>query len=960
MTESDDLATLPATDPPLPDGECHHYLELPYFSVGGITGPRTMKIRGRLQDRDIILMINSGASHNFISDDLARELALPFKPSPAFTVCLGDGRRRPTQGQCQAVTLTLGACAVTADFYIFGLGGLDAILGVAWLQTLGDVRVNWATMTMHFQPRPISHCLTGDSTLLQTRVSFRALQRTSELWPLQLVPEAEPAPPPEDLRHLLHEFAELFEAPSGLPPIRHTDHAIVLQPGTSAVSVRPYRYRHVQKDEIERLVQEMLLGGIIWPSASPFSSPVLLVRKKDGSWRFCVDYRELNKATVSDKYPIPVIQELLDELHDAIFFTKLDLRAGYHQIRVRPADVLKMAFRTHDGHFEFLEHLQHVRSTLLTLRRHHLVLNRKKCTFGETKVSYLGHTIAANGVAMDEDKIMAVLRWPTPTSVREVRAFLGLTGYYRRFIQGYDTLARPLTQLLKTSEEGPFSALVHGLVLAMPDFHQPFVMECDASGVGVGAVLMQVGRPIAYYSRGFSSSIRSRSAYENELMALVLAVQHWHPYLLGRPFVVRTDHHSLRYLLLQKIVTPAQQLWAAKLLGYDFSIEFRSGKTNRAADALSRQPHAPELAALTRPVWEEGADIQEGVERDPVLGPMRTALIADPSAHSPYSLIGGRLFYRGRLVQSASSTCIPRLLKEFHASPSGGHAGAFRTCRRLLVLGADVSTAVYGLPPPSIVRHLPGECPVASLAAHLQDRDIILNSLKQHLRRAQAKMTSFANRKRRDLQFAPGEKVFIKLHPYRQLTVARRACPKLAPRFFGPFEVLGRIGAVAYRLRLPDGSRIHPVFHVSQLRCVIGDHPALDHIPADLDFSGLTPLYPAAILDSRSPHPGTGSPEEVRVAWRHRPLSASTWLLRDDFRRQFPDYCLEDKANFPDGGIVTELHDDEPPWRVYARRPRTQKEGGGVGAVSPDVSDRDTAGGSASSGPGESHYEEQV
>ncbi|KAK8942987.1 hypothetical protein KSP39_PZI008950 [Platanthera zijinensis] len=141
-------------------------------------------------------------------------------------------------------------------------------------------------------------------------------------------------------------------------------------------------------------------------------------------------------------------------------------------------------------------------------------------------------------------------------------------------------------------------------------------------------------------------------------------------------------------------------------------------------------------------------------------------------------------------------------------------------------------------------------------------------------------MASFTNRKRRDLQFSPGEKVFIKLHPYRQLTVARRACSKLAPRFFGPFEVLSHIGAVAYRLRLPVGSRIHPVFHVSQLRRVIGDHPTLDHIPATLDFSGPAPIYPAAILESRSPHPSTGVPEEVRVAWQHRPPTTSTWLLR--------------------------------------------------------------------------------
>ncbi|KAK8936042.1 hypothetical protein KSP39_PZI013044 [Platanthera zijinensis] len=202
--------------------------------------------------------------------------------------------------------------------------------------------------------------------------------------------------------------------------------------------------------------------------------------------------------------------------------------------------------------------------------------------------------------------------------------------------------------------------------------------------------------------------------------------------------------------------------------------------------------------------------------------------------------------------------------------------------------------AVYGRSSPSIIRHLPGECP---------------------------------------------------------LTIARRSCPKLAPRFFGPFEVLGQIGAITYRLRLPEASQIHPVFHVSQLRRVIGYHPTLDHIPSNLDFSESAPLYPVAILDTRSPHSGTGVPEEVRVAWRHRPPSANTWLLCDDFRRQFPDFCLEDKENFPDGGIVTKLHDGEPPWRVYARWPRSQDKGDVTNTGSPDNNGRNNDGGSAAVPP---------
>ncbi|KAK8936447.1 hypothetical protein KSP39_PZI012366 [Platanthera zijinensis] len=1189
-----DALVLPDDDEPPGAAAALNILDLPFYSVGGITGPRTMKMRGTIRGRPIIIMIDSGASHNFLSDDVARALELPSQSSPHFAVALGDGSRRPTLGRCDNVDFSIGAHTFTADFYAFALGGLDAILGVAWLQTLGDVRVNWAHMSMlfHHQDQPCR--LLGDATLLRSPLSARSLNRITDatfaawLWPMQSA--ASPAAPPsQDLQALIAEFSYIFTTPTGLPPVHPTDHPIVLQPESTAISVRPYRYGHTQKDEIERLVREMLLGGLIRPSSSPFSSPVLLVRKKDGSWRFCVDYRELNKATVADKYLIPVIQELLDELHGATFFTKLDLRAGYHQIRVRPEDIHKTAFRTHDGHFEFVvmpfgltnapatfqatmndifrpvlrkhvlvffddilvfsstwqEHLLHVRQTFSTLRRHTLAVNQKKCSFGETCVHYLGHTISADGVAMDTDKVHAVLHWPTPTSLREVRGFLGLTGYYRRFIKDYGGIARPLTQLLKKSDDAPFawppaataafaalqSALIHAPVLAMPDFNQPFIIECDASGTGVGAVLMQNGRPIAYYSRAFSTAIRSRSAYENELMALVLAVQHWRPYLLGRPFIVRTDHHSLRYLLQQKIATPAQQLWVAKLLGYDFTIEYRSGKSNKAADALSRLTTAPELTAISRPVWDDISTLQHEADNDPKLANIRRILLANPTGHPPYSLIGGRLFHRNRLVLSSSSPSIPRLLAEFHSTPTDGHAGAFRTYRRLAatlywpsmmrqvkayvaaclpcqkakyetmfpggllqplpvperiwediamdfitrlprsngfdcilvvvdrltkyghflplrhpytattvadvfisdvvrlhgfprsivsdrdplflsgfwtslfklqgtrlrmstayhpqtdgqseVLNRCLETylrcfigerpgswakwicwaeysyntsyhhaanmtpfeAVYGRPPPSITRYLPGECPVPTLADHLHNRDIILDSLKHHLHRAQGKMTSFANRKRRDLSFQVGEKVFLKLHPYRQLSVARRPCPKLAPRFFGPFEVLSRIGAVAYRLRLPAESRIHPVFHVSQLRRVIGDHPAATHIPSDLDQAGSEPLYPANIIDRRNHLPGNAAPEEVRVAWRHRPVTEATWLIRDDFRRQFPDYCLEDKDNFPDGGIVTDAV-EEPPWRVYTRRARGNADSSEA-SDRPEDGDNTEPGGSA-------------
>ena len=449
-------------------------------------------------------------------------------------------------------------------------------------------------------------------------------------------------------RMLLLKYQRIFGKRTGPPPDRGIGHLIPEVPGSKPVFVPPYRLSPLEIVEVEQQIKELLLLGLIEPSCSPYGAPILFVKKKDGTLRMCCDWRKLNSQTVKTRYPLPRIDYLLDQLQGASIFTSLDLQSGYHQILIDPADVPKTAFTTPFGHYQFKvmsfgfsnapstfqsamnklfqpllgkgvlcymddlliyaktpdEHERLLKQVLQILESNDLYVRLQKCDFERPELKYLGHIVTAKGIKVDPAKVQVIKDWPRPTSQKDVRSFLGLSNYFRKFVQGYTTLVIPLIQLTRKiikwspeiwtaacekSFEGIKHALANAPVLALPDFTKPFTMEvvCDASLVGVGAILIQEGRPIAFESRKLSDAEVKWTTTEQELWAVIHALKTWRCYLEGVPFTVVTDHNPNIYFQTQKNLSRRQARWSEYLQRFDFSWSYRPGRNN-VADPLSR------------------------------------------------------------------------------------------------------------------------------------------------------------------------------------------------------------------------------------------------------------------------------------------------------------------------------------------------------------------------------------
>ena len=581
-------------------------------------------------------------------------------------------------------------------------------------------------------------------------------------WPTNLTHEQS-----EQLRNLILDFHDVFSKHDYDLGCLETEPYRIQLKGEMPRAAKPYRIPQAQQAILDEQIKKLLEAGIIEPSTSPFAAPICLVRKKNSSaLRMVVDFRALNRVTKVLSYPLPNITETIDKLTEARFFSTLDLSQGFYQLKLHPEDREKTAFVTPKGLYQFTrlpmglaqspgcfqramaqvlfniqyekcliylddiiahstsfeDHLKTLEAIFTRLRIHNLKLRPNKCNFAKERVKFLGHVVSKDGLSPDPDNVEKVQNHPIPKTVKQVRAFLGLSGYYRKFIQNYSRIATPMLKLLQKNvrfswgddQQRAFETLKKALIsppiLQFPNFNKTFILQCDASDFGLGCVLSQETdgkeRPVAYASRTLNSAERNYSATEKECLAIVYALKHFRPYVYGRQFIVKTDHKSLEYVLKHKDPSSKLIRWALLLGEHDMKIQYRPGRANGNADGLSRIPtESTTVCAITRQqqtpeLTKEQAELKNAQQKHPLYAAISAKLKGQPLPNSlskehrtyiranweHFRLRKDILYYLDQMKQYLlvlPEAHAKKMFLEVHAGAFGGHLGPEKTLSRI-------------------------------------------------------------------------------------------------------------------------------------------------------------------------------------------------------------------------------------------------------------------------------------
>ena len=722
-----------------------------------------------IQGKECRFLLDCGSSDSFLAQQLVDSLNLDTAKKPSGyknKVRFSDGSTISSDFRVENLPWKSGRYESRQHFEVIPLELYDGILGIDWLARV-DSRVNWRTRSisvkvnrrwMHLPtwknpgPAPESNlCFLSFKDLRQAMQDEPRLpvfevhlhKTTDQEHRSYTSLEAALPSLPEDYGTILMEHKEVFpdELPALLPSDDRIKHTIMLEPHARPFAGPVYRLSTLEQRDLHSQIQTLLQAGMIKPSSSPWASPVLLVAKKDGGLRLCIDYRRLNKSTIPDKYPVPLVDDLLDQLADAKFFTKLDLRSGYWQIAMDPSAVELTAFRTRFGHFAFRvmpfglcnagatfqrvmdkllapwigicvvvylddiliysstwsSHLVDVAAVLQCLLESSFFAKVSKCDFAVTRVLYLGFLVGVGCVSVDTQKTERIKSWPIPQTVKDVRSFLGLCNFYRRFVPKYSEKAAPLTALTRSNipwnwspdAQSAFQTLKDSLtskpVLRIPRFGDSLVVYTDASqialGASLGVIVDDAVQPCAFTSRKLNHAESTYSTFHQELMAVDLALRSWRAYLLGSPFTIRTDNAGLLNMSTAPPPSDACARIYDRLQPYQFNIEHVPGAQNTVADALSRTtfPADPSPMFSTAQVVADKSwitTLRMAQQTDPKY---RSFFLPDHQVPVPYvvsdNLLWHRTGNRSRLVIPAHPALRRRLLKAFHEDPLWGHPG---------------------------------------------------------------------------------------------------------------------------------------------------------------------------------------------------------------------------------------------------------------------------------------------
>jgi transposase InsO family protein len=659
-------------------------------------------------------LLDCGASHTFISRETLRNypsLGSVKKNSQELRVKMPDGGRLVTDTSIQ-IPLALGSWRGIITAWILDLPDYEFILGRDFLRSVNP-SIDWVSSRMKIRDyrrtymiesvgsRTTLSCDDASFNLLSAKQTSRAIRKKGTEATLAIVRSRnEPTkaeqtgsiPTHKDPKviEILQKHSEVFRdaLPDELPPERAISHNIHTG-DAEPVNINSYPLSDEKLQEQMRQIEDLLKKGLIRPSASAWGFPVIFVKKPNGTWRMCIDYRALNNLTSKNGYPLPRIQDLLDRVGTARFLTKIDLAAGYWQIRMGQDSVEKTAFNTIWGKYEWLampfglcnapatfqtimnetlrpflgkfavvylddiliysdtreEHYDHLDKVLEALKKEQLIAQPAKCSIAVTELEFCGHIIGNGQIRPVPGKVEIIRTWPRPRNVHEVRQFVGLATYYRRFIRGFAQICVPLHELFKETDvdlrkqkfrpvawtitcESAFRALKNALVdapvLIQADRSKPFIIETDASEWAIGMVLLQLGEdrilhPVAFDGRKLTGAELNYPVHEKELLAIKEALRKWDQYIEnGMTTTIVTDHASLQYLQTTVVYSKRLARWVEEFQEYDLKIQYRKGSDAVVPDALSRRPDfigdGPANVSKSRPVWDVALNITAAVE----------------------------------------------------------------------------------------------------------------------------------------------------------------------------------------------------------------------------------------------------------------------------------------------------------------------------------------------------------